>query len=270
MAERLGVSTDEMTAFRLAAAHAGGEVDILARASERLSSIIGAASLNDPKAIQHLHQLGLNAKELADQSKPEQLVAFGKALEGIGNASQQDFLAKQFSGKNFGAMKLMLKELAENSNALKAEGRGLGLGVTPEQMKSVNEAHKATEQLGLAWEGVENKVALALAPNKTSGAKQITRLLGGQADHFSMTDILGEGEAKAAGAKGILLGASEASPHGADQGSVAAFEIIAAAMQANPVVEKLDETNAKLDEQLVLQNEFIDRVKKAETGTYIP
>ncbi len=325
LADRLGITSEELGALRVAGTLAGGGLEAMIGPMEKMGVLIASAADGNDKAIETFNSLGLSFQELHKMGRVEALREVGEALNKIGNEFDRDRAAKSIFGKSFGEAKLAIKELGENFAANKEMALKFGLTFTPQEAELIKGAKDDVEKMGLAWEGIKNTLTMGLAPAIQDAANETTSWLyllklgydkinekRDKEDRSALPALAGttglladqaRGDKgwiasafslmnRASGLGGLLEGASglkdwaigkmkpdwEGSggdfgddkaadffsnasrdlPKSAEEGSAAAFEIIAAARQANPVVEKLDEMQITMQEQRDLQQLFLE------------
>lgn len=87
-AEKIGLTTEELTTFRYIAVQTGSDIQSLDSSMLRLNSRLGAAVRGDGPAATTLKNLGLNAKELLKIPLEERILAISKAMEGLSRGEQ--------------------------------------------------------------------------------------------------------------------------------------------------------------------------------------
>jgi len=123
-AKKLGLTTDEFQLLDYAAKKVGASGEDVGRAFKKLNSIIYGAVHGEKEAAAALYYLGLNADELMKKSKPEQLTAVAKALDGITNATENAALANILFGKTSQLTVQALKELPQAQREFEAFNQG--------------------------------------------------------------------------------------------------------------------------------------------------
>ncbi|GGZ83320.1 hypothetical protein GCM10007161_13530 [Ignatzschineria indica] len=87
-AEKIGLTTEELTTFRYIAVQTGSDIQSLDSSMLRLNSRLGAAVNGKGSAADTLKRLGLNAKELLNLPLEERILAISKAMEGLSRGEQ--------------------------------------------------------------------------------------------------------------------------------------------------------------------------------------
>lgn len=87
-AEKIGLTTEELTTFRYIAVQTGSDIQSLDSSMLRLNSRLGAAVSGGGPAANTLKNLGLNAKELLKLPLEERILAISKAMDGLSRGEQ--------------------------------------------------------------------------------------------------------------------------------------------------------------------------------------
>lgn len=87
-AEKVGVTVEELTAFRYIATEAGSSAAVLDDSVKRLNSRLGDAIHGNGPAIKTLERLNLNAKELISMPLEEKFRAISDAMQGLARGEQ--------------------------------------------------------------------------------------------------------------------------------------------------------------------------------------
>lgn len=87
-AEKIGLTTEELTTFRYIAVQTGSDIQSLDSSMLRLNSRLGAAASGGGPAAETLKRLGLNAKELLSLPLEGRILAISKAMEGLSRGEQ--------------------------------------------------------------------------------------------------------------------------------------------------------------------------------------
>ncbi|WP_422036538.1 hypothetical protein [Reyranella sp.] len=126
-AEQIGLTTDALQAYRLAAAQNGVEVAQLDTAFMRLTKSMGEAAAGSDDAIVRFERLGVrlldNNGKLRRTSDILPEVAAG--LLEIGNQSQRDALMMEIFGRSGARMVTMLETFAQGQNDVVASARDM-------------------------------------------------------------------------------------------------------------------------------------------------
>ncbi len=164
LAERLNVTTDDLAAMRLAASKSGLAAEDLARPMEHVGRVVAQAAEGSKEAAASFQQLGLDFEELGRMSPLQMLVKVETALGGIANVYSRNALAFKLIGKQAGEAKLAFAALGNDLLALREKANRFGIVLSPVDIKAVQAAKRAAGEVGLAWDGMKNRIAVAIAP----------------------------------------------------------------------------------------------------------
>ncbi len=136
-AEKIGLTTEELTTFRYIAVQTGSDIQSLDSSMLRLNSRLGAAASGGGPAAATLKRLGLNAKELLSLPLEERILAISKAMEGLSRGEQLRSLQNIAGDSARGLInifQLSQKEISELTN----RAQRLGYVYSSEMSKSAD------------------------------------------------------------------------------------------------------------------------------------
>lgn len=173
-AGRIGVTTEALSALRYAADLTGSSADDLDAALEKLNANLGDAAIKGNPAGEALAKIGLDAKELANDTPDVAFREIVHAFEQVPNAANKASLAMDIFGK--GGMKLINTLGAGNStiDELVEEANRLGVSVSQVDAAKIGVAKDAWDRMGMAIQGVGNQLAVTLSPIIEVAAKEMT------------------------------------------------------------------------------------------------
>jgi hypothetical protein len=174
LSDRLGVTIGDLLGLRHAAELAGvgsGELDAsLSQFVRRL----GEAKMGTGEAVAGLHKLGLSAETLSQMSVGDAVGTIADRLNAFGSAADRSAIAAKLFGDQGQAL---LNTMAGGSAGLKAareEVEKLGGAYSRVDAAKVEAANDAITRMKLAFGGVGNTLATAVAPIVESIAAKIT------------------------------------------------------------------------------------------------
>ncbi len=136
-AEKIGLTTEELTTFRYIAVQTGSDIQSLDSSMLRLNSRLGAAVSGGGPAANTLKNLGLNAKELLRIPLEERILAISRAMEGLTRGEQLRALQNMAGDSARGLInmfQLSKDEIAELTN----RAERLGYVYSTEMSKSAD------------------------------------------------------------------------------------------------------------------------------------
>ncbi len=163
-ADKLGISTERLTAFQLAAADAGVETGALNKILVDAQRRLGDAANGTGEALKTLQFFGFNIRELQRLSPDELFLKYADAINTLKNRSDQFSAAQSLFGKSI-----------QESFALIAAGRPaiedaaatvdrLGLALTRVDIKKIQEANDKLGLLAKVTHAIGQQLAAAIAP----------------------------------------------------------------------------------------------------------
>lgn len=202
MARAVGVSTQALQEWQFAARAVGLEADSVGDIFKDTAEKIGEfVRTGGGEAADLFEQLNLNLKDLRQMSPDQQLLAIGKALDGVATQGEKIFFLDSLAD---GASRL-LPLLEDNGRLLKDNAdlaRALGVTIPQADIDSINDANTALDQLLATGEGFANQLASRWAPAITDLANGVNELV---SDLGGMDDVV-DGLATATGGLAVVLG----------------------------------------------------------------
>lgn len=133
-AEQIGLTTDQLQAYRLAAAQNGVSVEQLDGAMMRLARTMGEANNGSDEAIARFDKLGIKLldtnKEL--RSSADVMPELARALLDVKSETERNALMMEFFGRSGSRMVTVLKSLAEGNDAIVASAKAQGAVISGE------------------------------------------------------------------------------------------------------------------------------------------
>jgi len=170
-ADKLGITTEALSAMRHAAALAGMSTKELDTSLQYLERNIGDAAQGTGEGKKAFEALGLSIEDLK-AAGPEK--AFSMVVERLGqvkDATNRTNYAMDIFGRNgTGVLNLTAEGLAE----AKREANELGLAMNRTDARKIEEANDAITRMKGGFKGATQALTVALAPAITSTFKAIT------------------------------------------------------------------------------------------------
>lgn len=158
LADRTGISVDQLDRLQAGAKIAGIDIGSLGTGVKTLATFMGSMNKSGDDARKTLQSLGVsfydaagNVRELGDVSE--------EILRSLGSLkSQQELVAT--ATKLFGKGAVELLPLIRNYKELDSDVRKLGFGTRTELLTSLAKAGDEVDKLGLRWEMLKGKLAI--------------------------------------------------------------------------------------------------------------
>jgi len=158
-ADRMGVTTDELNALRMAADLSGISTNDLERAFRRMSRSI-ADGLDGSKAqVEAFQQLGISLDDLSRMSPAQAFETIIGALDGVEDQTKKTQLAFDIFGR---AGTSMFNLTTESITLAKQEIEEFGLGLSRVDAAKMEEVNDSFTRIKLAMQGVGVQLTIAL------------------------------------------------------------------------------------------------------------
>lgn len=164
LSDRLGLATEDLTAYQHAASLAGVSDEKLAAGFSKLQVTLSKAANGIGPAAETLKALDLNPKALLEGGLDSAIKSISDALVGIENPADRARVATELFGK--GGMELLplLMEGSAGLNEMAAEAEMLGLSFDRVDAAQVEAANDAITRAKGVFTGFIQQVAIQLAP----------------------------------------------------------------------------------------------------------
>jgi hypothetical protein len=163
-ADKLSVSTEELSHLRFAAQQTGVDAETLSKAMLKLQETVGKAAGASGEGAEKFTDLKLNLKQLANEAPDRQLRDVADAISKIENPSKRAAAEVALFGKAGAELKPFLEQGAAGLDAMSAEADKLGVTVSSVDAESTLRAARAIDKVSAAVTGVGEHIAAALAP----------------------------------------------------------------------------------------------------------
>jgi hypothetical protein len=171
-AEQVGISAEQLQAWRLVAAQAGVETQQLDQMFVKLQKAMGSANDGNKEMIEKFERLGikvLDAKgELRDAG--DVMPELARGLLAVGSVTERNALAMEFLGKSGTKANTMLKEFAAGSADAVDKAKDLGAIASPETIKAWDQL---ADKLKVAGAVADTLLATLGAPAAAAAAKEL-------------------------------------------------------------------------------------------------
>ena len=190
-ADKLGIATESLQAFRHAATIAGAATKELDLGLEKMARSISEASQGSGEAGDALRELGLSATALNTAGPEEQFKAIAEAMSGVSNSSDQIRLAMDIFGRGGGRLLETLKTGRVGLEAMRKEMDLYGVSISRIDAAKVEAANDAMARTQLILSGISNRFAVEFAPMIEAAAKKLLSMAeGGQLVGQSLSNVI--------------------------------------------------------------------------------
>lgn len=140
-AEQVGVNTDQLQAYRLAAAQAGIQSEQMDTAITKLAKSMGSAADGNQEMIERFQQLGVNLLDARGELRPtaDVLPEVARGILNIGSSSQRTAVLMDLFGRSGAKLTTVLKDIAEGNDAVVQSARDQNAIVSPASIAAWDE-----------------------------------------------------------------------------------------------------------------------------------
>lgn len=162
VAQRTGVSVEALQAYGAAAQLAGMDIESFAKAIQKLSINIGAATI-DEKAQKKFAELGLTFQELKDMDPTSQFEAIADAVAKIADESERNKVLVNIFGKGGIELGPLFSEGPGALKRMREEAEALGMVVDQESISAIERMNDAFDKVWFTIKGLTGQILGQLA-----------------------------------------------------------------------------------------------------------
>jgi hypothetical protein len=178
-ADKLGIATEKLASYRLAAEETAGMMDNqFDTALQRMVRRTAEAAQGTGEAQKAIQELGLDAAKLGQMRPDEMFAAYAEAFKGVGNQSDRLRLAFKLFDSEGAALVNTLKIGKDGLASYEQAAESLGLTVNRFDASRIEAFNDAFGRIGKSVEGLKNSIVIALAPALERLAKTLTAVVG--------------------------------------------------------------------------------------------
>ena len=173
-ADRLGITTESLKTMQVAADLAGVAQETLVKSLQKQQKLLVSAADGSKEASDAFRNLGLNVSDLLALPADQQFQKIAQALDGVDNVSRRNALALQVWGDRAAEMINFAASAGDGVGDLSVLLGDLNVTVSRFDAEKISNAGDAVNIAKLAFEGLGNTIAVAVAPYVTALAGQFT------------------------------------------------------------------------------------------------
>lgn len=175
--QKLGIATEELAGLHVAAKRTGVEINQLEMGLQRMVRRVSEAAQGTGEAKDAIAELGIDARELNRLAPEKQFSLIAQRMSLVANQSDKIRLAfKLFDSEGVNLIRT-LDLGAKGLEEMRAKAVALGLAVSSEDAKKVEEFNNAIADLKDFTSGVGNTLTIAIAPTAVKFMEGIQALL---------------------------------------------------------------------------------------------
>lgn len=175
-AEQIGVTTDQLQAYRFAGAQAGIQTEQIDTAFTRLTKTMGEAAKGGKEQIELFDRLGVKLLDANGELRPvaDVLPEVARGVLEIGSSSQRTATLMELFGRSGAKMATVLGEIAQGNDDVVAKARAAGAILDEEVIAAWDRVSDSLTRAKLAADTTFAKLG---APIATSALEAIEKLL---------------------------------------------------------------------------------------------
>ncbi len=177
LAERFNVTTNEMAGLQFVATKTGLGDEGLTHGLDIFARKLGEAAAGSAEASRGFTRLGLDVDRLQEMSLKDALAQTSQALKDISNPSDRAAAAFGIFGKSAGALNPLLKQGAAGFEDAQRKAELYGNSISKFDAERIRANKVAVKELGLAWDGLWNRLTAAMSPATNAGTGILTNFL---------------------------------------------------------------------------------------------
>lgn len=188
-AGKIGTTTEALSALQYAGQLTGVEVNTMNMALQRFTRRASEAAVGTGEAKGALRELGVDARQLVRLPLDQRMLVLADAFENVQGESDRLRLAFKLFDSEGAALVNTLSQGRDGLAEMLGEAEALGLVMTTDAAKGVEDANNAMTRMFGVSRGLVNQFVAALAPAIEIAASTLTE--------FSKTMLASEGGARA-------------------------------------------------------------------------
>jgi hypothetical protein len=164
LAARAGLTYEEIAGLQYAGDLAGVGIDEIGNALTKADKVFVAAANGSKSAAEAFSKIGISFDQLNGKSSAERFQLISDALAGMPSTAERTAAALALFGKSGAGLLPLFQEGAAGLQAMQAEAKKFGLGLTDLQGKNVEGMNDSFTRAENAIKGVVTQVVANLAP----------------------------------------------------------------------------------------------------------
>ena len=177
LADRLGLTTQQLAGFELASVLAGESVETVQSAFQKLSKNIFEAGQGLSTPVKALEKLRLTAKQLQKLSFDEQIKLIADRMSQLSTQSEKLGVASQLLGRAGMVMVNMLDLGSEGLSKMQQEALDLGIALSTASSKQVEDFNDSLSVFKFTLQGVANSITAEFAPAMQTVTDKLTKFM---------------------------------------------------------------------------------------------
>jgi hypothetical protein len=178
-ATRAGVAGQAFTELAYAAKTTGVGSDTLSNAFVKMGQALSNAATGAKLPNEALQALGLSIKDLQGLNPEDQFEILAQRISTLGTQADKTRATMDLFGRSGAELLPLLSQGAQGIDALRQQAEALGAAMTDEQLKTLQDAHKAVGDLEDSFGSLGRTLVTDVAPHLQAIADTLTGLISG-------------------------------------------------------------------------------------------
>lgn len=186
-AEQIGITTDQLQAYRFAGAQAGIQTEQMDTALTRLAKSMGTAAEGNKEMIELFTRLGVKIFDANGQLRPvgETLPEVAKGILNVGSSSQRTADLMTLLGRSGAKMTTVLEEIAQGNDTVIAKARAAGVVLDTEVIAAWDRVSDSLTRAKLAADTTFAKLGEPIATSALEAIERLLKSINGTMDQIN-------------------------------------------------------------------------------------
>lgn len=195
LSQQLGIGTDNMQAWSLAAGLAGADSAEFTGGLRKLSAALAGTTADSKDTIELFKKLGVTTKDGNGEARQldDILPDVAEGFKNLTNGTEKAALASQLFGRSGLKLLPLLNQGTEGAKKLKEEFVALGGGFSPEALKNAEEYNDSITRLQFSFFSLKSQLLTSVYPSLQKTIDSITHGVVAAGKWLHETTALGTG-----------------------------------------------------------------------------
>lgn len=178
LAQKLGVSTEQLSEFAYAAETTGMSFEDLTGQFENLAERVAQGAQGTGEAAETFKKLGIDAAQLKLKNPIDQMIELARAMQGVTNQTERLGMLSSLGGDQFQWMENLFRMGPEGITRLMSEARDVGASVSSEGAASAVKVQRAFDRAWASIKGLFFSIGEAFLPFADTIESAVSLLVG--------------------------------------------------------------------------------------------
>ena len=186
-AEQIGISTDQLQAYRFAGAQAGIQTEQMDTAITKLAKTMGAANDGGKEQIDLFEKLGVKLLDAQGQLRPvaDVLPEVARGVLNIGSSSERTATLMDLFGRSGAKMSTVLEDIAQGNDSVVAKARAAGVVLDAEVIAAWDRVSDSMVRAQLAGDATYAKLGAPIATAGLDALEKVLKSINGLMDQIN-------------------------------------------------------------------------------------